>query len=80
MKLMFAALIRASQTWRGIPINESERRQLDQLRAERDQQFDERHAVPLTSQSRSRISSNQGLDLWLAASCEASTRSCVTGA
>jgi putative transposase len=60
MKLMFAALIRASQTWRGIPINEFERRQLDQLRTELDQQFDERHAVPLTPQSRSRISSNQG--------------------
>lgn len=59
MKLMFAALLRASQTWRGIPINEFERRQLEQLRAELNEQFEARHAPPRPSSSRSRISSSQ---------------------
>jgi hypothetical protein len=43
MKLMFAALIRASQTWRGVTITEFERRQLQTLREELNQQFDAKH-------------------------------------
>ena len=61
MKLMFAALIRASQTWRGIPISDFERRQLDALREELNAKFNERHApAPLTTAPRSRNYSKQG--------------------
>lgn len=34
MKPMYAALIRASHTWRGIPIGDFGRRQIDALREE----------------------------------------------
>ncbi len=61
MKLMFAALIRASHTWRGIPISDFERRQLDALREELNAKFNERHAAaPLATASRSRNYSKQG--------------------
>lgn len=61
MKLMFAALIRASHTWRGIPISDFEQRQLDALREELNAKFNERHAAtPLATASRSRNYSKQG--------------------
>jgi hypothetical protein len=60
MKLMYAALIRASQTWRGVPITEFERIQLDALRDELNAQFEKRHASPTQRASRSRNYSNQG--------------------
>jgi hypothetical protein len=61
MKLMYAALIRASHTWRGIPISDFERRQLDALREELNAKFHERHAMtPLATASRSRNYSKQG--------------------
>lgn len=61
MKLMFAALIRASQTWRGIPIGDFERHQLDALREELNANFNERHAPgSLATASRSRNYSKQG--------------------
>jgi putative transposase len=60
MKLMYAALIRASQTWRGVPITEFERKQLDALRDELNAQFEKRHASPIQSASRSRNYSRQG--------------------
>lgn len=42
MKLMFAALIRASETWRGIRISELERRQLERLQEQLVKGFKER--------------------------------------
>lgn len=60
MKLMFAALIRASQTWRGVPITEFERKQLEALREELNTQFTQRHATPIQPASRSRNYSKQG--------------------
>lgn len=43
MKLMFAALIRASENWRGIRISEFERRQLERLQEQLKRAFTERH-------------------------------------
>ena len=43
MKLMFAALIRASETWRGIRISEFERRQLERLAEQLKRGFQEEH-------------------------------------
>lgn len=63
MKLMFAALPRASESWRGIRITEFELRQLNSLRSELNEQFGARHAPiaqPINPASRSRISSNGG--------------------
>lgn len=42
MKLMFAALIRASESWRGIRISEFERRQLERLEEQLKKGFKER--------------------------------------
>jgi transposase-like protein len=60
MKLMYASLIRASQTWRGVTITEFERKQLETLREELNLQFEKRHATPLQPASRSRIYSKNG--------------------
>ena len=62
MKLMFAALLRASESWRGIRITEFELRQLNLLRNELNEQFGARHAPaaqPINPASRSRNSSNR---------------------
>jgi len=42
---MFAALIRASQSWRGVLVTKFERRQLDTLRDELSAHFEQRHAT-----------------------------------
>jgi len=63
MKLLFAALLRASESWRGIRITEFELRQLNLLRNELNEQFGARHAPatqPINPASRSRISSSRG--------------------
>ncbi len=60
MKLMFAALIRASQTWRGVPITEFERKQLGALRDELNTKFEQRHAILLQQPSRSPNYRKQG--------------------
>ncbi|MCC7040333.1 MAG: IS256 family transposase [Burkholderiales bacterium] len=63
MKLMFAALLRATQSWRGIRITEFESRQLSLLRNELNEQFAALHAPaaqPINPASRSRISSTRG--------------------
>jgi putative transposase len=61
MKLMFAALLRASETWRGVRMTEFELRQLSLLRLELNEQFAARHAPAqpqsINPASRSRISS-----------------------
>jgi len=60
LKLMFAAILRASQSWLGIGMNDFERRQLQTLREELEQQFHERNTVSIKPASRSEIYSNQG--------------------
>ena len=60
MKLMFAAIIRASQTWRGVAVTEFERKQLETLREELNQKFDEQHELKMQSVSRSRNYSSPG--------------------
>ena len=62
MKLMYAALLRASQSWRGVKITEFELRQLAPLRNELNEQFAAAHAPaaqPINPASRSRISSRE---------------------
>ena len=62
MKLMFAALLRASESWRGIWITEFELRQLNLLRNELNEPFGARNAPaaqPINPASPSRISSNR---------------------
>lgn len=60
LKLMFAAILRASQSWLGIGMNDFERRQLQTLREELEQPFHERHTVSIKPASRSEIYSNRG--------------------
>jgi hypothetical protein len=60
MKQMQAALIRASQTWRGVTIMAFERKQLDGLRDELAAQFDTRQAWRIPPVSGSRNCSKQG--------------------
>ena len=55
LKLIYAALIRASQTWRRIVISEFELKQIDELRSELDREFKERTASTVQSASHQRI-------------------------
>jgi transposase-like protein len=55
LKLMYAALIRASQGWRRVVISEFELRQIEELRTQLDEQFKERTASAVSSASRQRI-------------------------
>ena len=61
MKLMFAALLRASEKWRGVRMTEFEVRQLTLLRNELNEQFATQHAPataqPINPASRYRVSS-----------------------
>jgi putative transposase len=57
LKLMYAALIRASETWKRIVITDFELRQLEQLREHLNERHVERTAPAVKSTSRSRISS-----------------------
>ena len=59
LKLMYAALIRASESWRRVVISEFELKQLTQLREHLERRHDERVAPPVKNASRSRISSTQ---------------------
>ncbi|MGH8223988.1 MAG: IS256 family transposase [Woeseiaceae bacterium] len=59
LKLMYAALIRASQTWRNVVISEFELKQLDELRIEIDSEFKQRTAAVVSSASRPRIYSKE---------------------
>lgn len=60
LKLMYAALIRASQTWKNIVITELELKQLKRLRELLNERHVERTAPVVKSASRSRISSRNG--------------------
>lgn len=57
LKLMYAALIRASQTWKRVVISQFELRQLEQPREHLNRIHAERTAPAVKSASRSRISS-----------------------
>ena len=59
LKLMYAALIRASDTWRRVVISEFELKQLTQLREHLERRHDEQVAPIVKNASRSRISSTQ---------------------
>jgi transposase-like protein len=60
LKLMYAALIRASQTWRRIVISEFELKQIEELRNELEKEFTERTASAVQSASHQRIYSKRG--------------------
>lgn len=51
LKLMYAALVRASDRWRGIRISEFERRQLERLREQLVDDHRQRHAPAVTNES-----------------------------
>ena len=57
LKLLYAALLRASETWKRIVITEFELRQLEQLREHLNERHVERTAPVVNSASRPRISS-----------------------
>jgi transposase-like protein len=57
LKLMYAALIRAAERWRGTKITEFEQRQLKAVRDEIDRDFTVRNAPPTTA-TPTRLSSN----------------------
>jgi len=59
LKLMYAALIRASDSWRRLVISEFELRQLEQLREELNRRHDARHAPAVSKASHQRISSKR---------------------
>jgi putative transposase len=51
LKLMYAAIIRASETWRGIAVSAFERRQLEAIREELNQAHHRRDTTVVTAQS-----------------------------
>jgi transposase-like protein len=57
LKLMYAALIRASQTWKRIVISDFELKQIEELREELDAEFNERAGPAKTSASHRHLSS-----------------------
>lgn len=59
LKLMYATLIRASQTWRRVVITGFEQKQIEELRAEIDEEFKQRTASVVSGVSRPRIYSKE---------------------
>jgi putative transposase len=59
LKLMYAALIRAAERWRGIRITEFEQRQLKAIRDEIDKDFTEGNAPTTVATAPTYLSSNQ---------------------
>jgi putative transposase len=55
LKLMYAALIRASQAWRRVVISEFELRQIEELKTQLDEEFKQRTAATVSPASRQRI-------------------------
>ncbi len=53
MKLMHAALMRARQGWRNVIVTSFEVKQIQTLRDQLNEEFEQRHASPLKSASRS---------------------------
>lgn len=60
MKLMYAALMRARQGWRNVIVTPFEVKQIETLRDQLRSEFEQRHAPPIKSASRSRIHSTVG--------------------
>ena len=60
MKLMYAALMRARQGWRNVIVTTFEVKQIETLREQLRNEFEQRHAPPAKSASRSRIHSTNG--------------------
>jgi transposase-like protein len=56
LKLMYASLVRASETWRGIRISEFERRQLEVLREDLRREFRKENAPAVSSKAKKRAS------------------------
>ncbi len=52
LKLMYAALIRASESWRGVLVNPFELKQLEAIGAELDAEHERRHA-PMNTKAKS---------------------------
>ncbi|MGH7462433.1 MAG: hypothetical protein ACREMA_15585 [Longimicrobiales bacterium] len=59
LKLMYAALMRASQTWRRVVISEFELKQIEDLKIDLDNEFKQRTASAVSSASRPRICSRE---------------------
>jgi hypothetical protein len=59
LKLMYSALIRASQSWQRIRITEFELKQIDEIRSELDNGFSQRTASAVHPASRQRIESEE---------------------
>lgn len=64
LKLSYAAMIRASETWRGVSITEFEQKQLERLREQLQEEHRRRHAPAVTKNEKSgstpsRVSSSQ---------------------
>jgi transposase-like protein len=59
LKLMYSALMRASQTWQRVAIGELELKQIDELKRELDDDFKQRTASAVLPVSRPRISSKE---------------------
>jgi putative transposase len=59
LKLMYAALIRGSQTWKNIVISEFELKQIEELRTELDVEFRKRTQAVKTSASQRHLSSKE---------------------
>lgn len=57
MKLMYAALMRARQGWRHVIVTSFEHKQIEMLREQLRAEFNQRHAPPVASASRSQIHS-----------------------
>jgi transposase-like protein len=57
LKLMYAALVRGSERWRGIKVSEFERRQLSTLREQLIEDYKLRHAAPIKQDRSPQISS-----------------------
>jgi transposase-like protein len=55
LKLMYAALIRASQTWKRIMISEFELKQTEELRNELEREFKDRTTIDIQTASHQRI-------------------------
>ena len=60
MKAMFAALMRSRQGWRKVIVTTFEVKQIETLRDQLRNEFEQRHAPPVKSASPSRIHSTNG--------------------
>ena len=59
LKLMYGAMIRAAERWRGLPVTDFERRQLEAVQAELDAEYQASIGRP-TAPPQSKVSSTQG--------------------